>query len=45
MLEGVGYEVIDLGIDVAKEYFLEKVKEHTPDILGMSALLTTTDRK
>ncbi|MCK5509749.1 MAG: corrinoid protein [Desulfobacterales bacterium] len=42
MLEGAGYEVVNLGIDVTKESFLEKVKEHTPDIVAMSALLTTT---
>ncbi|MCS7201685.1 MAG: corrinoid protein [Dictyoglomus sp.] len=42
MLEGAGYQVIDLGIDVDAEKFVEAVKTHNPDILGMSALLTTT---
>jgi 5-methyltetrahydrofolate--homocysteine methyltransferase len=41
-LEGAGFEVIDLGIDVSPEKFVAAVKEHHPDILGMSALLTTT---
>ncbi len=36
------YEVIDLGVDVFPEAFLEAIKEHSPDILAMSALLTTT---
>lgn len=42
MLEASGFEVIDLGVDVPNEVFLEKVQEHNPDILGLSALLTTT---
>ncbi|PMQ01076.1 MAG: cobalamin-binding protein [Dictyoglomus sp. NZ13-RE01] len=42
MLEGAGYQVIDLGVDVPPEKFVEAVKLHKPDILGMSALLTTT---
>jgi len=42
MLEGAGFEVLDLGIDVAPETFVEAVLEHQPDIVGMSALLTTT---
>ena len=42
MLEGAGFEVIDLGIDVSDEKFVEAVKEHQPNIVGMSALLTTT---
>jgi len=42
MLEGAGFEVIDLGTDVSKEKFVEAVKEHQPNIMGMSALLTTT---
>jgi len=41
-LEGAGFEVIDLGTDVSAERFVAAVKEHHPDILGMSALLTTT---
>ncbi len=42
MLEGAGFEVIDLGVDVAPERFVAAVQEHRPAILGMSALLTTT---
>jgi len=42
MLEGGGFEVIDLGTDVSVEKFVEAVKEHQPNIIGMSALLTTT---
>lgn len=42
MMEGAGFEVVDLGIDVSAEKFVEAVKEHQPEILGMSALLTTT---
>lgn len=42
MLEGAGYQIIDLGIDVPPEKFVEAIKEHDPDIVGMSALLTTT---
>ena len=42
MLEGAGFEVIDLGVDVSADKFVSAVKEHHPDILGMSALLTTT---
>ncbi|MBP9040215.1 MAG: corrinoid protein [Anaerolineaceae bacterium] len=42
MLEGAGFQIVDLGTDVAPEKFLEAVTEHKPDILGMSALLTTT---
>ena len=42
MLEGAGFEVYDLGIDVAPETFVEAVKQNKPDIVGMSALLTTT---
>ena len=42
MLEGAGFEVIDLGVDVAPERFVEAVREHRPQIVGMSALLTTT---
>jgi len=44
MLEGAGFEVIDLGKDVAPEAFVEAVKKEKPDIVGMSALLTTTMR-
>ncbi|MEM7358826.1 MAG: corrinoid protein [Pseudomonadota bacterium] len=42
MMEGAGFEVIDIGINNTKEEYLEALEEHTPDILGMSALLTTT---
>ena len=42
MLEGAGYEIIDLGTDVAPEAFAQAVREHSAKILGMSALLTTT---
>jgi methylmalonyl-CoA mutase cobalamin-binding domain/chain len=42
MLEGAGFEVIDLGVQVAPEKFVEAVEEHQPDVLGMSAFLTTT---
>ncbi len=42
MLEGAGFEVIDLGTDVTTDKFVEVVKEHKPNIIGMSALLTTT---
>jgi len=44
MCEGAGFEVIDLGCDVEPAKFVEAVKEHRPDIIGMSALLTTTMR-
>ncbi|GAI10254.1 unnamed protein product [marine sediment metagenome] len=42
MLDSSGFEVIDLGVGVADEEFVQKVRELKPDILGMSALLTTT---
>jgi len=42
MFEGCGFEVINLGIDVSSEQFIEAVKEHDADILCLSALLTTT---
>jgi 5-methyltetrahydrofolate--homocysteine methyltransferase len=41
-LEGAGFKVVDLGIDVSPEAFVESVKEHQPQVLGLSALLTTT---
>lgn len=44
MCEGAGFEVKDIGKDVAPEQFVEAVKQYEPDILGMSALLTTTMR-
>jgi methanogenic corrinoid protein MtbC1 len=42
MMTGAGYQVIDLGIDVSRERFLESVQKDRPDIIGLSALLTTT---
>jgi len=42
MLEGCGFEVINLGVDVTSEQFVEAVKVHNADIICMSALLTTT---
>jgi methylmalonyl-CoA mutase cobalamin-binding domain/chain len=42
MLEGAGFEVVDLGINNPVESYLEALEEHRPEILGMSALLTTT---
>ena len=42
MLEGAGFKVINLGVDQSVEALVEKVKELKPDILGLSALLTTT---
>jgi methylmalonyl-CoA mutase cobalamin-binding domain/chain len=42
MLEGAGFEVIDLGVQVAPEKFIENIIEHQPDIVGFSAFLTTT---
>mgnify|MGYP001445126696 CR=1 FL=1 len=42
MLEGAGFQVIDLGTDVAPETFVEVVREQQPNIIAMSALLTTT---
>ncbi len=42
MLEGAGFNVVDLGVDVLKETFIEAAKEHNADIIGLSTLLTTT---
>jgi len=42
MMEGAGFKVVNLGINVDWEKFLAAIEEHKPDILGMSALLTTT---
>lgn len=42
LLEGSGWDVIDIGINVAAERFVEAAKEHQADIVGLSALLTTT---
>jgi 5-methyltetrahydrofolate--homocysteine methyltransferase len=44
MCEGAGFEVKDLGKDVAPEAFVEAIKTYEPDVVGMSALLTTTMR-
>ncbi|HUT55921.1 MAG TPA: corrinoid protein [bacterium] len=41
-LEGAGFEVIDLGTDVAPAKFVDAIKEHKPQVVGLSALLTTT---
>ena len=42
MLEGAGFDVVDLGINTDADRFIAALEEHQPDILGMSALLTTT---
>jgi 5-methyltetrahydrofolate--homocysteine methyltransferase len=42
MFEGAGFQVIDLGVQVSPEKFVEAVREHQPDIVGFSAFLTTT---
>jgi methylmalonyl-CoA mutase cobalamin-binding domain/chain len=42
MMEGAGFEVVDLGINCDADKYLKALEEHKPDILGMSALLTTT---
>src|SRR5579872_4430464 len=42
MMEGAGFEVVDLGINNPVESYLKAIEEHQPDIIGMSALLTTT---
>ena len=42
MMEGAGFDVIDIGINNPVENYLKALEEHKPDILGMSALLTTT---
>lgn len=42
MLESSGFDVVDLGVDVETDGFIAAVKEHNPQIVGMSALLTTT---
>jgi 5-methyltetrahydrofolate--homocysteine methyltransferase len=42
MLEGAGFKVIDLGVQVAPESFVEAIREHKPDVVGFSAFLTTT---
>jgi len=45
MCEGAGFEIRDLGTDVAPEQFVAAVKDFDPDVVGMSALLTTTMRR
>lgn len=42
MMEGAGFEIVDLGTDVSADQFVAAVKEHSPHLIGMSALLTTT---
>ncbi|WP_273325525.1 cobalamin B12-binding domain-containing protein [Vallitalea guaymasensis] len=42
MLVGMGFQVIDLGVDISPQEFVDAVKKHDPDIIAMSALLTTT---
>ena len=42
MLEGAGFTVIDLGVNVPPEKFVEQINEHEPDVVGFSAFLTTT---
>lgn len=42
MIEGGGFEVVDLGIDVSPEAFVEAIHKHQPHVVGMSALLSTT---
>jgi len=42
MLEGAGFKVVDIGVQVAPETFVEAIHEHQPDIVGFSAFLTTT---
>jgi 5-methyltetrahydrofolate--homocysteine methyltransferase len=42
MMEGAGFEVVDLGIDTSAEQFVEAVEQNQPELVGLSALLTTT---
>jgi len=42
MFKGAGFDVVDLGIDVSKEKFLESIQQESPQLLGISALLSTT---
>lgn len=42
VLEGSGFDVVDLGVDVHPEKFIEAIRQHKPDFVGLSALLTTT---
>lgn len=45
MLEGGGFEIVDLGIDVPADKFVEAIRTHQPQVVGLSALLTTTMRE
>ena len=45
LLEGGGFEVVDLGVDVSADKFVEAIRTHRPKVVGMSALLTTTMRE
>lgn len=42
MLQGAGFDVVDVGTDVSPEQFIKAIEEHRPDIVGLSALITTT---
>jgi 5-methyltetrahydrofolate--homocysteine methyltransferase len=42
MLQGAGFEIVDLGLNVVPQRFVEAITAHTPAIVGMSAMLTTT---
>ncbi len=42
MMEGAGFEVVDLGVDISPDKFVDAVKQHQPQFVGLSALLTTT---
>lgn len=42
LAEGAGFKVVDIGVDVSPEKFIEAIKKYRPDIVGLSALLTTT---
>jgi 5-methyltetrahydrofolate--homocysteine methyltransferase len=44
MCEGAGFEVVDIGFNADPEKFVQAIKEHQPDVVGMSAMLTTTMR-
>ncbi len=44
MCEGAGFEIVNIGFDAPPDKFIEAIKEHQPDIVGMSAMLTTTMR-
>jgi 5-methyltetrahydrofolate--homocysteine methyltransferase len=44
MCEGTGFEIIDIGFNAGPEKFIEAIKQHQPQVVGMSAMLTTTMR-